>query len=135
MKLLIAFALAAQPAAPAAEAGCAGAAEERAALETERAALGEAIANVAMGRPAKKRKKTSGGDVARGVAGTAASILLPFPLGLAVNAGAGAAAKAGRKKAPAPAGPDVGQMIEREREIGVRLLELQACKAEPAGQG
>jgi hypothetical protein len=115
---------AAQPEGP-----CANVALERVRLESERAQIDRTIDDIAMGRHGRKPKKVSGGDVAQGVAGTAASILLPFGVGALLSAGASAAIKSGKKKGakPAPPGPDVEGMLEREREIGQRLDELKAC--------
>lgn len=105
---------------------CEGAAGERAALRAERARINEAIGDIALGRRARKRK-VSGGDVAAGVAGTAASVLLPFGIGALVGAGARAAAKGSRKKAPARPRPDVPAMIERVNAIDARLARIEAC--------
>lgn len=140
MNALVGAALAATPAAvqqptsvlgpeATAAAACVGAAEEKAALTAEKAGLERTIGDIAMGKGPKKKRKVSGGDVARGVAGTAASILLPFPLGAALNAGAGAVAKGGGKKAAAPveAGPDVSGMIDRLSGIDARLKRLSTC--------
>jgi hypothetical protein len=105
---------------------CAGAAAGRAALEAERAAINEAIGDIALGRHRKKRK-VSGGEVAAGVAGAAASVLLPFGIGALLSAGAGAAARSGRKKKAPPPEPDVPAMIDRLRAIDARLASLQPC--------
>jgi hypothetical protein len=124
----------AQPAGPAAEAAqaegpCANVALERVRLESERAQIDRTIDDIAMGRHGRKPKKVSGGDVAQGVAGTAASILLPFGVGALLSAGASAAIRSGKKKGanPTPPGPDVEGMLDREREIGDRLDALKAC--------
>ena len=92
----------------------------------ERAAINRAIGDIALGRNRKKRKP-SGGEVAAGAAGAAASVLLPFGIGALLGAGAGAAAKAARKKKPAPPPPDVPAMIERLRAVDARLAELDGC--------
>jgi hypothetical protein len=105
---------------------CAGAAAERTALEAERTALNNRIGDIALGRH-RPRRKVSGGEVAAGVAGTAASVLLPFGVGALLSAGAGAAAKSGRRKKPAPPAPDVPAMIERLHAIDSRLVELEGC--------
>jgi hypothetical protein len=99
---------------------------ERAALAAERAAVERAISDIALG--GKARARVSGGDVARHAAGTAASILLPFGIGIAVNAAAAAAARAGKKgkKAEAPA-PDAAALIARADAIDARLAEIGAC--------
>jgi hypothetical protein len=116
-------------AADSAAAPCTGAPAERAALQSERARISGAIGDIALGRPRKKRK-VSGGDVAAGVAGTAASVLLPFGVGALVGAGARAAAKGGRKKNKKPAvpEPDVPAMIERVNAIDSRLEQLAGCR-------
>ena len=118
----------APPVAPGARAhpalrGCTGAAEERAALQAERADLDRRIADVALGKGPKR--KVGGGDVARGVAGTAATILLPFGLGVAVNAGTTLATRAGKKKKAAA--PDGASLIARQEAIDSRLRALSTC--------
>ena len=119
--------LLAPPAGAAAEpAPCQGAAAERAQLQAERTALNARIGDIALGRHRPKRK-LSGGEVAAGVAGTAASVLLPFGVGALLGAGAGAAARSGRKRKPAPPPPDVPAMIERLRVLDSRLAGLNAC--------
>lgn len=106
---------------------CAAAAGERAALAAEQAALQAAIGDIALGRHPKRKKKGRGGEVARGVAGAAASILLPFPLGLAVGA-AGAATRGKSKARPEPAAPDAAALIARQQAVEGRLAEIaQAC--------
>jgi len=112
-------------AAPAAVPPCEGAAAERSALGAERAAIRRTIGDIALGR--HRRRKASGGEVAAGVAGAAASVLLPFGVGALLGAGASAAAKGSRKKKPAPPAPDVPAMIERLRAVDARLAELGAC--------
>ena len=115
---------AAAPASPPAPVpGCAA---ERSALEAERAGLKRTIADIALGKHRRKRK-VSGGEVAAGVAGTAASVLLPFGVGALLGAGASAAAKSKRRKQPAPPPPDVPALIERLRLAEARLGELQGC--------
>jgi hypothetical protein len=104
---------------------CAGAAGERAALQAERAALDRAVGDIAMGR--RKKRKASGGEVAAGVAGAAASVLLPFGVGALLGLGAKAAARSGRGKRPAAAQPDVPAMVERLRVIDGRLALLAGC--------
>jgi len=99
---------------------------ERSALEAERAGLKRTIADIALGKHRRKRK-VSGGEVAAGVAGTAASVLLPFGVGALLGAGASAAAKSKRRKQPAPPPPDVPALIERLRLAEARLGELQGC--------
>jgi hypothetical protein len=111
--------------APAAPGPCAGAAAERAALQAERAQLDAAIGDVAIGR--RPKRKASGGEVAAGVAGAAASVLLPFGVGALAGAGARAAARSGRKRKPAPAGPDGAAMVARVQAIDARLAELKGC--------
>ena len=108
---------------------CEGAAAERTALQAERAALDTRIRDIAFGKPRRKRR-VGGGEVAAGVAGTAASVLLPFGVGALLSAGAGAAAKSGRKKRPAEAPPDVPAMIDRLHAIDSRLAGLEGCGAE-----
>jgi hypothetical protein len=135
---LLAAALLAAPAGSAEPAGlpapgpvspCAGAAAERAALQAERAALNRTIGDIALGKNRRKRK-VSGGEVAVGVAGTAASVLLPFGVGALLSAGAGAAARSGRRRRPAPPPPDVPAMIERLRAIDARLAGPGGCGGE-----
>ncbi|HEX6376740.1 MAG TPA: hypothetical protein VFZ91_13590 [Allosphingosinicella sp.] len=117
--------LAPEPAEPAPP-PCAGAAAERAPLHAERAAINKTIGDIALGR--HRRRKVSGGEVAAGIAGTAASVLLPFGVGALLGAGASAAAKGGRKKRkPAPPEPDVPAMIDRLHAIDARLLALSGC--------
>lgn len=99
---------------------------ERTALRGERAELNRTLGDIALGKTRRKRK-VSGGEVAVGVAGTAASVLLPFGVGALLSAGAGAAARSGRKKRPAAPPPDVPAMIERIQAIDVRLKALEAC--------
>src|SRR3954468_6442422 len=86
---LVAMALLAAPAPaePEASAPCAGAAAERPALQAERAAINSAIGDIALGRH-RHRRKASGGEGAAGVAGAAASVLLPFGVGALLSAGA-----------------------------------------------
>lgn len=127
--LLIVAALMATPPPAAPVPGCDGAAAERASLQAERTALNGAIGDIALGKSRKKRK-VSGGEVAAGVAGTAASVLLPFGVGALLSAGAGAAARSGRRKRPAPPPPDVPAMIDRLRAIDARLAELGGCGGE-----
>jgi hypothetical protein len=136
--LLVAASLVAEPAQAAVPAlppgpGPAAAApscrEERAELRAERAEVNRAIGDIALGKNRRKRK-ASGGEVAAGVAGTAASVLLPFGIGALLGAGAGAAAKAARKKKPAPPPPDVPAMIERLRILDARLAALEGCGGE-----
>lgn len=136
LPILLAAALVAAPAGGAVPAGpaapapapppCAAAVAERAELQAERVELNRAIGDVALGKSRKKRK-VSGGEVAAGVAGTAASVLLPFGIGALLSAGAGAAARSARKKVPAPPPPDVPAMIERLRAIDARLADLPGC--------
>jgi hypothetical protein len=128
LSFLLAAALLAEPPV-AAPSPCPGAAAERTALQAERATLNRTIGDIALGKSRRKRK-VSGGEVAAGVAGTAASVLLPFGIGALLSAGAGAAAKASRKKRPAPAPPDVPAMIERLRSIDARLKALEGCGGE-----
>lgn len=134
--LLLAAALVAGPAgagAPAgpAPAGVAPCLDEagRAKLRAERAELNRTIGDIALGKSRRKRKP-SGGEVAAGVAGAAASVFLPFGVGALLGAGAGAAAKASRRKRPAPPQPDVPAMIERLRTIDERLSAVPGCGIE-----
>jgi hypothetical protein len=105
---------------------CTSAPAQREALLAERRAVNAAIGDIALGRN-RKRRKPSGGQVAAGVAGTAASVLLPFGIGALLSAGASAAAKKGRRKKPPPPEPDVPAMIERLHWIDARLAALQGC--------
>lgn len=132
--LLAAALVAAPPTAPApGPAAAPSCREERAALQAERAALNRTIGDIALGKSRRKRK-LSGGEVAAGVAGTAASVLLPFGIGALLGAGAGAAAKASRKKKPAPPPPDVPAMIERLRAVDAQLAALEGCGSESGCQ-
>lgn len=103
---------------------------ERAALAAERTGLKAALGDIALGKSRRKKRKPGAGEVAAGVAGTAASVLLPFGIGALLSAGAGAAARSGRKKRPAPPPPDVPAMIERIRIIDSRLGALEGCGGE-----
>ena len=107
----------------------AAAQSERASLEAERTAINRTISDIALGSE-RRRTRIGGGDVARHAAGTAASVFLPFGLGIAVNAAAALASKAGgkRKKAqalPTPE-PDVPALIGRVNAIEARLAELRS---------
>ena len=116
---------AADPALPAAPAvDCAALAAERAGLEPELASVRALLADLALGKSSRKKKGVSGGDVARGAAGAAAGILLPFPLGIAVNAGAAASRK---KDRPEPA-QDVPALIARQHRLEARLAEIAAAR-------
>ena len=106
---------------------------ERASLEAERTAINRTISDIAMGGAKSRRARIGGGDVARHAAGTAASIFLPFGLGIAVNAAAALASKAEgkRKKAggsppPPPPETDVPALIARVNAIEARLTELKS---------
>jgi hypothetical protein len=138
LSFLLAAALLAAPAAavpesPAGPPPAPSCAAERSALQAERTGLNRTIGDIALGKSRRKRK-VSGGEVAAGVAGTAASVLLPFGIGALVGAGAGAAAKATRRKRPEPPGPDVPAMIERLRAIDSRLAALAGCASTPGGE-
>jgi hypothetical protein len=118
-------------AAPAPVADCAA---ERAALQAEHAAVRMAIADVALGR-SRPRRKAGAGDVGRAAAGAAASLLLPFGIGLAVNAAGAAASKAGKKgkkKPPPPPEADVPALIERQHAIEARLAAIAGAGCGPA---
>ena len=84
-----------------------------------------AISDIALGRNRPKRK-ASAGDVGRAAAGTVASLLLPFGLGIAANAAGAAASKSGKKKKKRQAEPevDVGALVERQQTVEARLREL-----------
>jgi hypothetical protein len=115
------------PAPPAPAAECAGAAAERAELEAGRAAAKVAIADIATGRRRTKRK-VGAGDVGRAVAGTAASVLLPFGIGALVSAGASAVGGKGKKtQTPVEPEADVPALIARQQAIEARLAELSTC--------
>jgi hypothetical protein len=118
------------PGPPAAPAPCDGAAAQRPALEAERVELNRAIGDIALGKSRRRKRKVSGGDVAAGVAGAAASVLLPFGVGALLGAGAKAAARSGRKKRAAPPPPDVPAMIDRLRTLDARLAALAGCGGE-----
>jgi hypothetical protein len=123
---------AAAPAAPAPVQDCAALAAERARLEAEHKAGAAAIADIAMGKKPKqtKRKGPSAGQVGEAAAGTAASVLLPFPFGPLFNVGRAAARAAARKKQkqaqPSAPEPDVEAMVRRQNEIETRLTEIGA---------
>jgi hypothetical protein len=109
---------------------CTAIAAERSQLRVEHASVKRDIADIATGRYGKrKRKPVSSGAVAKGAAGTAASLLLPFPLGIAVGAAGAAATKKKKDAAPADPGPDVDAMIARQQAIEARLSEISvhAC--------
>lgn len=106
--------------------GCETATEETLRLTREKAEIDRTIGDIAMGRT-RKKPKNGGAAAARAVAGTAASVLLPFPLGAAINAGAGAVAKSGRKAKPHPNGPDVPALLARGDAIDTRLRNLATC--------
>ena len=113
---------------------CTALAAERIRLEAEHKAGAAAIADIALGkRPAReKRKGTGAGQVGELAAGTAASVLLPFPFGPLFNVGRAAARAAARKqqqaqeqaRAAAAPEPDVEAMIRRQNEIEARLAEI-----------
>ena len=103
---------------------------ERAQLQAERTAISRAIADIALGRTPKPKKRVKAGDVSQAVLGTAASVLLPFGLGAALNMGVSAARKGAKKAgqaAPAPSEPDVPALIARERLIDERLAGIEAA--------
>lgn len=112
---------------------CESAAAERTALAAEKAAIDAAIGDIALGRSPRKRRKPSGGDVAREVAGAAASALLPLGAGMLVRAGVAAAQRKGRKAKPAAPEPDVPAMIARRHAIDARLFELAECNGPGGG--
>ncbi len=122
---------AAAPVAPAQD--CAALAAERTRLEAEHKAGAAAIADIAMGKKPEqtKRRGPSAGQVGEAAAGTAASVLLPFPFGPLFSVGRAAARAAARKKQkqaqpPAPE-PDVEAMVRRQNEIETRLSEIGAA--------
>lgn len=119
-----------EPPAPAED--CAAVTAERAQLEELRTQTKRAISNLAFNRPSKRRK-VGAGDVGRAAAGTAASVLLPFGVGLLLNAATGAATR-GRRKGPTEPQPDVTELIDRQHAIEARQRELAAslCPAVPA---
>jgi hypothetical protein len=115
-----------EPATPAEPESCT---TERTRLMGEYQVVRTTIADVATGqwrRQHRAKKKVSGGDAGRSAAGAAASVLLPFPLGLAVGA-VGAATKKKGQAAAEPDGPDVPALIARQEEIETRLREMPAC--------
>ena len=114
---------------------CAAVAAERTELEALHVQVKRAISDLALGRP-QRRRHVGAGDVGRAAAGTAASLLLPFGIGIALNVATGAAAQAGKKKhksAPEIL-PDVPALIDRQHAIEARLRALAAspCAAAPA---
>jgi hypothetical protein len=118
------------PAPAAAWTDCAALAAERTRLEAEHKTGAAAIADVAMGRKPTKSKGPSAGQVGEVAAGTAASVLLPFPFGPLLNLGRAAARAAARNKQkqaqPAAPAPDVEAMVRRQNEIETRLAEIRA---------
>ncbi|TFI57954.1 hypothetical protein E2493_12210 [Sphingomonas parva] len=114
-----------QVAAQAPPVDCAAVAAERAQIAAQLQVLRQEIADIALGKAPRRKVRVSGGDAARGAAGAAAGLLLPFPLGLL--AGAGAAATKDRKPKADPPGPDVPAMIERQQALEARLAELSAA--------
>jgi hypothetical protein len=134
---LLALAVLAAPAgAEEAAPACAGVVAEKAALEAERAALRQAVTDIALGR--RKRRKVGAGEVGGAALGTAATILLPFGIGAAVSAGVGAAARSAAKKkrareaAAAPPPPDPAALIARQQAVDARL---EAIAAGPCAAG
>ncbi|HMJ93959.1 MAG TPA: hypothetical protein VK472_07655 [Allosphingosinicella sp.] len=118
---------------------CAAVAAERTALEAEHRAVRLAISDIAMGRN-RPRRKASAGDVGRAAAGTLASLLLPFGLGIAANAAGAAASKSGKKKKkgearPPEPEPDVQALIARQQDVEARLRELGASACPQVSDG
>ncbi|HEY0148288.1 MAG TPA: hypothetical protein VGB70_04725 [Allosphingosinicella sp.] len=105
---------------------------EKAALQAERNALRTAVSDIATGRWHKinrTKRKLSGGDAAKAAGGAAASVLLPFPFGLAVNAATSAGGRKGKgdELAPGTVEPDVAALIARQQAVETRLAELGGC--------
>ena len=130
----LALALSGAPVAAKQPAALPACATERQALTAERSALRTAVSDIATGRwhkQNKKKRKMSGGDAAKAAGSAAASVLLPFPLGLAVSAASSAGSKKGAaaegELAPGVARPDVPALIERQQAVEARLAELGAC--------
>ncbi|HEY5722333.1 MAG TPA: hypothetical protein VIT45_08420 [Allosphingosinicella sp.] len=114
------------PTVTAAAPDCAAVAAERGALEAEHRAVRMAISDIALGRNRPKRK-ASASEVGRAAAGTLASLLLPFGLGIAANAAGAAASGSGKKKKdsrPPEPEPDVQALIQRQQEVEARLREI-----------
>jgi hypothetical protein len=113
---------------------CAALAAERARLKAEHDAGAAAIAEIALGKSeAESRKQqSSAGQFGRMAAGTAAGLLLPFPLGTLLGLGSSAARRAARAKEQGQ--PDVAAMIRRQSEIEARLaaIDAEGCPAATA---
>ena len=122
--------------APEPPAACMAAPGEQAALEAERTEIRRELADIALGKGPKKKRKVSGGDVGRTAAGVAAGVLLPFPLSVAVNARTKAICGGKKREAAPPPGPNgrAVALIDRQREVEARLAELTACAAIAAGE-
>ena len=108
-------------------------------LEGEHLALRTEIADIALSGTDRRQKRRTAG-AGKMAAGTAAGLLLPFGIGLALKGGvmlaehADKSAKAKRPKPPPPPGPDVPAMIERQHQLELQLAELarNGCPAVPA---
>jgi hypothetical protein len=126
LSALLASATLAAPAGAQEAAGpCAPVRAEKAALESERAALRAAVTDIAFGK--RKKRKVGAGEVGGAALGTAATILLPFGIGAAVSAGVGAASRSAAKKkhareaAAAPPPPDPAVLVARQQAVDERL--------------
>ena len=112
---------------------------DRPRLEGERLALRTEIADIALSGTDRRQKRRTAG-AGKMAAGTAAGLLLPFGIGLALKGGvmlaehADKSAKAKRPKPPPPPGPDVPAMIERQHQLELQLADLarNGCPAPPA---
>jgi hypothetical protein len=103
-------------------------------LEAERSAVRTEITRIAMGG-IDRRDRKRGAAAGKMAAGTAAGLLLPFGIGLALKGTtmlAEAAAKKEKARHPAPPpppGPDVPALIERQHALDVEIAALESCPA------
>jgi hypothetical protein len=117
--------------------GCA----DRPRLEAERDAIKAEITRVAMAG-SDRRARRRGAAAGKMAAGTAAGLLLPFGLGLALKGttmlaeAADKQARAKRPPPPAPPEPDIPALIEREHQLDLEIAALAgngcAAPAPPA---
>jgi hypothetical protein len=108
-------------------------------LEAEHQTVKSEIASIALsGSDRRDRRRAAGaGKIA---AGTAAGLLLPFGIGLALRGSmmlaeqADKKARAKRPPPPAPVAPDVPALIERQYQLEQQLAELaeNGCPASGA---
>lgn len=125
--LLIMAAAAVTPPLPVGSKAAPGCTAEIVALRQEHAVIRRVIADIATGR-GRKRKGMSAAGAGRALAGTAATLLLPFGIGALANAGTSAALKDSDKKPKRQVvEPDVPGLIARQQAIEDRLGELKAA--------